>query len=123
MTKAHPITVEVVRNAESPLAKKQDREALEDLRESYEDPGVFSDEQFLDYAMYSDIDNAVMSWIRTLNISQARIDEMNERIEHLMPQTPEAQAAFERQVQQIGLQRVKIYTFVDLLDYEEGRFL
>ncbi|HEV2643523.1 MAG TPA: SDR family NAD(P)-dependent oxidoreductase [Candidatus Elarobacter sp.] len=88
-------------NGDTVVYAKQDREALRDLRESLRDPGVVSDADFLDFAKESEIDNALVSWIR---------DGL------AAPQTPAERAAFEREVQRSAPGRGDIRTFPDLLD-------
>lgn len=81
-----------------------------------------TEQQFLDAVAASPDDAGVVRWIReVVKPDPARIAMMNERIEHMKPETPQAKAVFEVDLAATGTTRTDITTYADLLDLEEGR--
>lgn len=81
-----------------------------------------TEQQFLDAVAASPDDAGVVRWIReVVKPDPARIAMMNERIEHMKPETSQAKEAFVADLASTGTTRTDITTYADLLDLEEGR--
>jgi len=81
-----------------------------------------TEQQFLDAVAASPDDAGVVRWIReVVKPDPARIAAMNERIEHMKPETPQAKAVFAADLAATGTTRTDITTYADLLDLEERR--
>lgn len=81
-----------------------------------------TEREFLDAVRTSPEDAGVLEWINELvRPERQKIDEMNERLLHDGPQTPEERAHFCEELERIDPGNDSVETWVELIDLEEGR--